>query len=297
MARLRAQMDNLDDFNPPIFNFDPSVLIPGQAPRFNAQPSGSGSNKLAARAGSNLDVLSPQARAVNALQLARNKGKGRVPIPEIIELSDSDSEDEPEKPLRQPIKAVHTMNKAGQASTSSASGLQAVENGVTPSPVDDTAVPLVGLQGVSRVEPDAVRPATEEPPLADLPIVDPLDNLVSSVLEIVPDVETDHIIARYTLLSAENQEAVLNENPLIFLERILHDLFENPNYPKSMDKGKKRKRQDDEDGAGPSSPKKRKAETVVKLDLLSPDRQPIYSPGYEELTLVCYSAFPSVLPF
>jgi len=281
-----ADLDDVEELFPPLFNFDPTFLVPSLASR-----SGSSSQGLAAvptkpntLTRSNLDVLSPQARAVNASQHTKDKGKGRARAPEIIELSDSDS-DEPDVTILRAI--VHKTNKAHQASTSLASGSQL--SPVTASTSNESPDIASETSQIVPMEIDNEPAAADEPALAELPIVNPVDHLVSSVLEIVPNVEPDHIVARYTQLSAENQESVLDENPMIFLERILHDLFENPDYPKSKDKDKKRKRQDEEvPAAGPSVPKKRKSEPVIKLDLLAPDRPYRFSPAYHDLALVCH---------
>lgn len=297
MARRRADLDDVEERIPPRFNFDPTVLIPSLASRSGSSSQGLAAvpTKLNTPITSNLDVLSPQARAVNASQHTKDKGKGRARPPEIIELSDSDS-DGPDANANALRVTAHT-NKAHQASTSLTSGSQlspvtaSTINTIRPAPNVESEMSQAASYRTERVEMDNVPVALDEPPLAELPFVNPVDNLVSSVLEIVPNVEPDHIIARYTQLSAENQESILDENPIIFLERILHDLFENPDYPKSKENDKKRKRQDEGvPAAGPSIPKKRKSEAVLKMDLLSPDRPYRFSPTYQELALVCHVA-------
>lgn len=297
MARRRDVDVDVEERIPPRFNFDPTVLIPSLASRSSSSSQGLAAvpTKLNTIITSNLDVLSPQARAVNASQHTKDKGKGRARAPEIIELSDSDSDDADANKNALRV-TVHTANKTRQASTSLTSGSQlfpvtataSTVNAIRTSPNVASEMSQIASQGTERVEMDNVPPAVNEPPLAELPFVNPVDNLVSSVLEIVPNVEPDHIVARYTQLSAENQESVLDENPIIFLERILHDLFENPDYPKSKENDKKRKRQEEGvPAAGPSVPKKRKSEAILKVDLLAPDRPYHFSPAYRDLALVC----------
>ncbi|KAF9468244.1 hypothetical protein BDZ94DRAFT_1154032 [Collybia nuda] len=62
---------------------------------------------------------------------------------------------------------------------------------------------------------------------------------VARVLEIIPDVEPDHLLALVTKLAPSLQDGVV--------EHVLHELFEDPAYPKVDKKGKGKRRQTDED--------------------------------------------------
>ncbi|KAI0689014.1 hypothetical protein BC835DRAFT_280334 [Cytidiella melzeri] len=102
------------------------------------------------------------------------------------------------------------------------------------------------------------------------PVVDPIDAYVAQVLDIVPDVDPIHVASlarRYT------------EN---VLEQVIHLLFENPNYPKVGDKGKGKRKRDEEDEVPGGSEVVTK---VVKIDYASVDRQSMGGPHYHELSV------------
>ncbi|TFY56114.1 hypothetical protein EVJ58_g7836 [Rhodofomes roseus] len=85
-----------------------------------------------------------------------------------------------------------------------------------------------------------------------------LDAYVAQVLEIVPDVLPEHV----RMLVEQNEPTYEGQ----VVERILHSLFELPNYPKADPQGKgKRKREDDDQGREAKS---------VKVDYASKNRQP-----------------------
>ena len=112
--------------------------------------------------------------------------------------------------------------------------------------------------------PPAAAPLRAEPSVL---IVDPpegssksrMDSYVAQVLEIVPDVLPEHVCTLVERLEPTYKTQVV--------EHIIHNLFEDPNYPKIDPKGKgKRKReQEDDDGRGAKS---------VKVDYERTDREP-----------------------
>lgn len=289
MAHSRASFVDLDDNSPPTCNFDPINIV---SSLFSSSPMA---------VPSSFKVPSPQARSLNASQPSIDKGKARMKSPEIIELSDSDIEDPKPKG-----KAPAQRLSAGRASTSNASGSQAhgacIQLTATPSPID--------APGSSQDIFQYLKLVTNEPTVQEIPVlvpvdephpaepsnasVDPLDRLIASVIEIIPDVDPDHVAARYTLYREGAQEQGQEEDPSRYLQAILHDLFENPEYPRVS---KKRKRHDDENDstAGASNPKKRKKENVVKMDITSLDRPEILSDTYIDLSLV--SLCPQWCPF
>lgn len=86
-------------------------------------------------------------------------------------------------------------------------------------------------------------PMVVDPPLEPQPEEDPLSLYTARVLEIVPDVEPDHLLALVTKFAPSLEDGVV--------EHVLHALFEDGNYPKVDKKGKgKRKETDDAKGGG-----------------------------------------------
>ena len=98
----------------------------------------------------------------------------------------------------------------------------------------------------SRVTPiDVDNSPLPEPPVSEHASVielddDPISTCVARVLEIVPDVEPDHLTELVTREASTHGSGVL--------EHVLHVLFEDSKYPKIDPKGKgKRKHEDDKD--------------------------------------------------
>lgn len=104
-----------------------------------------------------------------------------------------------------------------------------------------------------------------------------IDHYVAQVLEIVPDVDPDHL----TTLLAQHMESYKEK----VVEPVLHILFENPNYPKVVKgKGKGKRKRDDSDNEGPSKAR-------VKIDYLSKNRVHIGSKFYVAAALVRSNTF------
>ncbi|KAG8811455.1 hypothetical protein FRC17_002438, partial [Serendipita sp. 399] len=204
-----------------------------------------------------------------------NKGKGRATgawQSDIIELSDSD-EDEP-PPLNLGSRRPQPSYKAP------------LENRMTGTASSLATKPSASASANSLGEPALGSP--QKPPVAGpsstpSPKVDSLEELISFVLEVIPDVDPQYVAELYLAYSAPAQAAV--ETPFSsYLGPIIGSLIDNPGYPKSNTINKRKR---DENAAGPSS-KKRKfdpARNVMKMDLLSAERAPVFSSDYYNLSL------------
>jgi len=258
-----------------------------------------------------LQVLSPRARAANASKTSpqplptsqgslRDKGKGRARPADIIELSDSDDEGDI---IASTIKKSLAVSKPKRTITLP----NDINQPLSPGPLGDAAesnvvVTVAGAKVISRNLPAAPTPTvpgnTEGTPQGETPVPGPsrfnqLDRLIASVLEIVPDVDPDHVMALFTATHPGGEP----EQAARLLETILHHLLENGNYPKKQVEGK-RKRQE-EPGAslpGPSALKKRKTETVIKINVASTDRPHFFAREYYEHSMVCRSSFNQQCP-
>ena len=152
---------------------------------------------------------------------------------------------------------------------------------------DNVSFALFGIEAAgSRVTPINVdnSPLLPEPPvLEQVPGIgadsDPVSACVARVLEIVPDVEPDHLTKLVTSAASTHGRSEV-------LQHVLHILFEDPKYPKSDPEGKgkgKRKRADDEDIDKQSGGSKR-----PKVDSGYGDLSRVFTggPDYPDLALV-----------
>jgi hypothetical protein len=140
---------------------------------------------------------------------------------------------------------------------------------------------------VDMVQPVEVPLEEPHPPIvpAVAPELDPepidvLTFVLAKVLEIVPDVQSDHVMALLHS-SLDREEALMS--PALLVEQILHQLFENPDYPKVEKKGAKRKTAEEPAAIqnGDERPKKK-----VKIDYRTTQRPKVPSPAYKNLALV-----------
>jgi E3 ubiquitin-protein ligase RNF216 len=99
---------------------------------------------------------------------------------------------------------------------------------VSPLP-ERSSFDLIGMDDIQPVE--IVDPPTE---------VDPTMTYVARVLEIIPDIDPDHLLDLVTKNIPTRGDQVV--------EHVLHGLFENPTYPKVDKVGKGKRRQLDGDG-------------------------------------------------
>ncbi|KAG1852496.1 hypothetical protein F4604DRAFT_1805515 [Suillus subluteus] len=261
-----------------------------------------------------IDIPSSPELLPTAFRVTRNPSqqprsqKRRLPPPpapsrwpeEIIEITDSDSEPEykpvsPEK--RRPV-AAH----AGAPSPSNLPVIGAPLDGL----LAGAALPAAGSSQnpLRKASTPLFYSDDEDPdlqqkpmltqqlhilPVPELPLVplpqpsqpseppaeaqDPTDACVARVLEIVPDVEPTHVskLAEHFIHSPANA----GQN---VLELVLHSLLENPSYPKVDRKGKRKRTEDDEEGAARGQP-------APKIDYGTTDREFKGGVHYFELAL------------
>lgn len=129
---------------------------------------------------------------------------------------------------------------------------------------------------VTQDVPDgAVTPPHPPPPEPAAPkapaVVDPIDEYVVRVLEIVPDVQPTHAVGLI--------EQFMQSQPANVVEFVLHALFEDPSYPRVNQKGKHKRDEPDSDPNARGSPK-------PKVDYASKERVYNCGPHYFERSLV-----------
>jgi hypothetical protein len=127
-------------------------------------------------------------------------------------------------------------------------------------------------------------------PAIDLdPDPEPIDSLsfaVAKVLEIVPDVQPDHITALvHSYLDRDGEPT----SPNLLIEQILHQLLENPDYPKVEKKRKKRRSAEEPDATGNSESGVERPKKKVKIDYRTTQRSKVPSVAYGNLALVSTS--------
>ena len=118
------------------------------------------------------------------------------------------------------------------------------------------------------------------------PDPEPIDTLtfaLAKVLEIVPDVQPDHITALIHSHLDRDGEVI---SPNLLVEQILHQLLENPDYPKVEKKGKKRRSAEEPDAAGDGENGAKRPKKRVKIDYRTTQRSKAPSAAYRNLALV-----------
>ncbi|KAF9560510.1 hypothetical protein CPC08DRAFT_723314 [Agrocybe pediades] len=134
-------------------------------------------------------------------------------------------------------------------------------------------------------EPQRAPPPPPEPQ----PIVDPASHVVAQVLEIVPDVDPDHLLA---LVQTHLPNFAAHTT-----EHVVGILFENGDYPKVDRRNKgKRKAEDEPEAGGSNSPNKRpRVEQEPEVDYGSDQRAFTGGPHYVELALIqLQTSFPLI---
>lgn len=232
-----------------------------------------------------------------------SKKRSRLAVPacepsivEIIELSDSDND----LPMRRPLKKIRSRSGPSQSTSSaaltfgkpnaeiladapaSASGpskhVARQEKQADGGPLflpssDDEAHPpsLPVAQDVPDAPFPHPQPLSPEPSAPAPAPINPIDEYIARVLEIVPDVQPTHAFALI--------EQLMQSQPENVVEFVLHALFENPSYPKVDKKGKHKRDESDGDHNTRASPRPR-------VDYTSKERAYNGGPHYFERSLV-----------
>jgi len=141
---------------------------------------------------------------------------------------------------------------------------------VTVSPVVERFSPfeIVGMEDAQPIDPP-VSVQVLEPEIE----VDTTTTYVSRILEIIPDVEPDHVLDLITK-SAPTYGAQV-------VEHVLHILFEDPTYPKVDKKGKGKRKQVHGDLEGDGTPTKK-----AKIDYGNKERPYKGGVHYADMALV-----------
>ncbi|KAF8064103.1 hypothetical protein FPV67DRAFT_1782451 [Lyophyllum atratum] len=121
-----------------------------------------------------------------------------------------------------------------------------------------------------------VVPRAETPIKEPEPDLDPQSTAIARILEIVPDVEPDHLLS----LVINQMLARPDQNVGDVVEHILHGLFEDPKYPKVDRKGKGKRKQTEEERQPGGSPTKK-----PKIDYRDKDRPFQRGVHYADLAL------------
>jgi TRIAD3 protein (E3 ubiquitin-protein ligase RNF216) len=127
---------------------------------------------------------------------------------------------------------------------------------------------MVDMEDVHPAEPPAAVEVVEPEPEAD-----PTSTYVARILEIIPDVDPDHLLDLVTKNVPTHGDQVV--------EHVLHSLFEDPTYPKVDRKGKGKRRQSDGDAEGDGTPSKR-----TKIDYGNKERPYKGGVHYADMALV-----------
>ncbi|KAH0579736.1 hypothetical protein H2248_002574 [Termitomyces sp. 'cryptogamus'] len=204
---------------------------------------------------------------------ARAKPNPAVPV---IELSDSDDGQLPvrvcHKPAPNAIAGPSSRRRPQKLGSSSS-----VQN-IPKKPIPARAVPLF-LPSDEENDPPTAQPRTLTPapfpfvldappePVVDLvnepePDPDPHSTVTARVLEIVPDVEPDYLLATVTKHMLDHPD----QDTATVIEFILHALFEDDKYPKvdRMAKGKRKQPEHQQEEAQDIPTKKSKIDYADK---------------------------------
>lgn len=253
--------------------------------------------------------------AVKSKRAPRSKTTQSSQASHVIELTDSDSEDDlparvhakghtPRRPIAGPssrasgsqlqpkvgasssLENIPTHHRKVRAPTSKTMPLfhpSDEENNppttVVTAPPEEHSTPFDVHNPMQDIQPQIVPDVFFEEQITLEPEPDPISGYVSRILEIIPDVEPDHLLELVTKHVPQYQGAVV--------EHVLHVLFEDPAYPK-VDrtwKGKRKQAQSDLDmeGDNASSPKK------PKIDYANKERPFTGGSSYLDLALVCFA--------
>ena len=214
---------------------------------------------------------------------------------DIIEISDSD-EDMPfargsssknKRWENDPAEAEPSRPGPSQSFDSPRANLQLnATGGSSRSAEHSTApcsLPSSDEDGLGAPQPVSLVMADEDIPMAvhlskaptPGPAPDPVDLYIARVLEVVPDVQPEHV---RTLLG---RHISTHKDGLV--ELILHMLFEDSDYPKVDKKGKRKRKE----GIDADSQDSKRGKARIKIDYGSKDRPSTGGFFYPDIALVC----------
>lgn len=144
------------------------------------------------------------------------------------------------------------------------------------------------VEGSFAFVEDLFLPAVDPEPEPKPEPIDTLTFALAKVLEIVPDVQPDHITALiHSFLDGDGEPM----SPNLLIEQILHQLLENPNYPKVEKRGKKRRATEEPDATGNGEIGVERPKKKVKIDYRATQRSKAPSVAYRNLALVSTSFY------
>ncbi|TRM63521.1 hypothetical protein BD626DRAFT_494567 [Schizophyllum amplum] len=227
-----------------------------------------------------IDIESSPEPEILHLRTTRGSAKPSTPI----EILDSDDDiDAPQQPLarrqkrrrqQQPLRGAAVQGSSGNVAGPSNKGKARATTPLFLSGEEENEPP----ESPPRAFPAVALPATHSPsptpePDHAPPPPDPAElknAYVAQVLDIIPDVQPEHVHALAEQYYAQYKEQTL--------ETILHVLFEDKNYPKVDRKGKRKRTEADEEA-------ERRGKKAKETDFLSIDRPLPQGPHYYELAL------------
>lgn len=199
----------------------------------------------------------------------RNARTRRQRLDFVKEVTDVDALED-DNPIAGPSKPVkHTQQVRGFSSVQTLDHVKAHDM-MPVINIDDNTIP----ENQPSHAPSNSKPSqTAGPSTIVVPEEDPIETYTNQVLEIVPDVLPEH--ARQLVLQhfPRNQENTV--------EHVLHDLFEDPTYPKIDRKGKGKRKRDLEDH------ELNERNVKPQIDYASIDRECTGGPMYVRSALVC----------
>jgi len=226
----------------------------------------------------------------------RNLGKGKarekslkLPVGPVIEITDSDSD--VEVMLREETSPVAGPSNVQKRMTTPTTGPLSL-----PSDKDDGDVVMEDVFDLTQNLPvelpqDQVPAQEADPPPAPAPQerVDPVDQTLVKILEVIPDIDPEHALGlvqehlpAFGALDEDGDAAMWNERTNRAAERVIGVIFEAVAYPKANKKEKGKARAAEE----PERENKR-----AKIDYASVERVFTGGKNYFELALVCFLSY------
>lgn len=206
----------------------------------------------------------------------------QAPAEDVIEITDSEDEGGPSTVRRALLGGSSSVWEVEGPSVSNSQPRAPVLSvaGPSSSPVRRQAAPLPPpSQTPSRVLEQEASLDFLPPPEVD---ADPFSVYVAQVLEIIPDVDPDHVLSLII-----NQHETYKDK---VVEPVLHLLFEDPDYPKADKKGKRKREEEPVESVSVT----RRRLVEVEVDYASEVRARPSGTFYQELSIVSLS-FPQVL--